>query len=336
MSKLRILFIDTTIDISIGDSARGYLAALRRQGHEIHVFRTAARMAFVMTGLKFGPDPEMGKDAALVSRTASEMMVVEALKHRADLVVVSSGLGLHPDGLELLNRAGFPIAIILTESPYEDDHQMPYASRCGHVFTNDSYSATERGWHYLPSAYDPQYHHPFPFDPDQACDVLFVGTGWPERQQLLEGVNWAGIGLRILGAWPALGPDSPLWPHLVNEQVTNDETARLYSSAKIAINHHRGHPDAQSLNPRGFELGACGVFQVSDHRPELGLVYSDGVPTYSDSASLERLLRHFLVNEGERKTEAEYQRSRVLSGPHTFDHRAAQLIATVTTSRSPL
>lgn len=334
MTKLRILFVDTTVEISISDSARGYLAALRRQGHDVYHFRTMARLSFARSALIGGPEPKMAEDFRLVSRLASEMIVVEALKHRADLVVVSSCLGLHQDGLELLTRAGFAIALILTESPYEDEQQARAARHCGHVFTNDSYSAeTHDGWTYLPSAYDPEYHHSFSHDPEEEVDVLFVGTGWPERQALLEGVDWTGIRLRIMGTWPTIGEDSPLRPHLVEAQVTNDETARLYSSAKIAINHHRGHHHAESLNPRGYELGACGVFQISDYRPELIDVYRDSVPTYGNAKQLERFVRHALENPGWRVRYAERQRQLLLAGRHTFDDRAATLIEKVTTAR---
>jgi glycosyl transferase family 1 len=334
VKKLRILFVDTAVEISIADSARGYLGALKRQGHDIHHFKTSSRIRFVATALQNGPNPEMVKDFRLVSQLASEMIVVEALKHRADLIVVSSGLALHQDGLELATRAGFPIALILTESPYEDDHQAKAARHSAHVFTNDASSAVKHpSWHYLPSAYDPEYHHPFPSDPQWEADVLFVGTGWPERQALLEGVNWEGIKLRLMGMWPGVDETSPLSPYLMDTQVSNDETARLYSSAKIAVNHHRYHPEAISLNPRGYELGGCGVFQISDWRPELEDVYGSTVPTYRDSAELEAAIRGALSWAPQTlKSKSIEQHERLVAGYHTFDHRAALMIYQITSS----
>lgn len=326
MRKLRVLFIGAAIDMSISDSARGYLGALRRQGHSVYYFNTVARIAFNAMGLRNGPHPELASDFALTSRLASEGMVVEALRQRSELVVISSGLALHPDGLELLARAGFATALILTESPYDDDRQVVFARHAGHVFTNDRWSATAHGWSYLASAWDPEFHHPYPAEAAEDCDVLFVGTGWPERQKLLEGVDWNGIRLRILGLWPELKQDSPLWPAYDEIMVTNDETARLYSSARIAVNHHRGHPKAESLNPRGYELGGCGVLQISDWRPELRDVYHGMVPVYRDSAELERLVRLHLSDDTRRLALAERQRATLLAGRHTFDDRAAQMM----------
>jgi spore maturation protein CgeB len=327
VSKLRILFVDTAVEISIADSARGYLGALKRQGHDVQHFKTSARIRFAATALQHGPNPDLAKDFSLVSQLAAEMIVVEALKHGADLIVVSSGLALHQNGLELATRAGFPIALILTESPYEDCNQERAARHSAHVFTNDLSSAmTHPDWRYLASAYDPEYHHPYEIDPDNQTDVLFIGTGWPERQSLLEGVDWTGINLRIMGQWPGLTDVSPLWPYFEDVQVNNVESARLYSSAKVAINHHRSDPKAMSLNPRGYELGGCGVFQVSDWRPEIEDVYRDAVPIYHDSASLEHAIRFALENPRSRSSIASRQRARLLEGRHTFDDRAAQLI----------
>jgi spore maturation protein CgeB len=333
VSKLRILFVDTAVEISIADSARGYLAALKRQGHDVHHFKTSSRIRFAATALQHGPQPDLVKDFGLISQLASEMIVVEALKHRADLIIVPSGLGLHQNGLELATRAGFPIVLILTESPYEDGHQEKAARHSAHVFTNDLSSAmTHPDWRYLASAYDPEYHHPYPVDPDSQADVLFVGTGWPERQALLEGVDWTGINLRLMGTWPNLTDESPLWPFFEDVQVNNSETSRLYSSTKVAVNHHRSDPKAMSLNPRGYELGGCGVFQISDWRPEIEDVYRDAVPIYHDSKSLEQTIRFALDNPRARTRTANRQRERLLEGRHTFDDRAAQLIDQLVTA----
>lgn len=329
MRKLKILFVDAAVNISISDSARGYLNALKRAGHDVYHFNTTARIAYNAVALKNGPQPDMAENFPLTSRLASEGIVVEALRQRSDLVVIASGLALHPDGLELLNRTGqFPTALILTESPYDDERQRTFSRHAGHVFTNDRYSARENGWHYLASAYDPEFHHPYEFDRDQACDVLFVGTGWPERTKLLEGVDWTGINLKILGIWPDIKDDSPLAPYYTKDAVSNDETARLYSSARVTINHHRHHPLAESLSPRGFELGGCGAFQVSDWRPELDEAYRGTVPVYDGSADLERIVRHHL-DDGSWLTLTSLrskQREALQLGHHTFDDRVVQMM----------
>lgn len=328
MRKLRILFVGTAVDISISDSARGYLNALRRAGHEVYHFNTTARIMFCYHGLKGGDHPEMADNFPLCSRLASEWIVAEALRQRSDLVIVASGLALHPDGLELLNRTGkFPTVLILTESPYDDERQKAFAQHCGTVFTNDKWSAKVHDWHYLASAYDPEFHHPYAAERDEVCDVLFVGTGWPERQKLLESIDWDGIHLRLMGMWPTVKKRSPLYKYVEAGAVTNDETARLYSSAKIVINHHRKDSRAYSLNPRAYELGASGTCQVSDWRPEMDEVFGLSVPVYRTAEGLRNHIRHLLSEGGMvRKELAIEQQKKLREGKHTFDDRVATLM----------
>ena len=322
--------VHASADFSTADVGHGYLRALRRQGHDVEEFRTTNRIKFFALGLMQSPDPKLADDQLLVSRLACEGIVVEALRHRAELVVVTAGGGIHPDGLELLNRAGFPIAVVFTESPYEDEHQLTYARHCGHVFCNDAVSARRYGWTWLPPAYDAEVHQPYPFDPKEACDVLIIGSGWPERQELLEQINWRGIDLRIRGYWPGIRSRSKLRSRYEAVIIENREAARMYSSAKICLNFHRFDPRAETLNPRAYELAACGAFQISDWRPGLVEVFGESVPSYHQPAELERLIRHYLRDEGARRMMAEHQRRQVLEGGHTFDDRAARLVAAVT------
>ncbi len=113
---------------------------------------------------------------------ASEGVLAEATYHRADYVLVVSGLQFHEIGLWLLDHYDIPIAVVMTESPYQDADQVRWigAYQRAVVFTHERVSAKRYGWNYLPHAYDPAIHRPVPPDPDEVCDVLLVGSGWPE------------------------------------------------------------------------------------------------------------------------------------------------------------
>jgi spore maturation protein CgeB len=328
--RMKILFIWSAAEISTFDVARGYSAALKGLGHEVYDFRLYARIKYHGLALQNDPlNPNIANNYQVVSRLASEGAVVEALRHKVDMVIGICGMGLHPDGLELLNRAGFPIAIYFTESPYDDDHHMVYAQHVGHPFANDRWSAREHGWGYIPHAYDPKIHRQRGHNKKDACDVLVIGTGWKERCELLGAVDWTGIDLRILGWWPDL-PEY-LRPFYTEGSVDNERAARLYASAKICINQHRFHPKAESLNPRAFELVACGALQVSDWRDEMEEVYGDTVPIYASPATLEFQLRRLLaMSPRDREGIRQSQRAKLLSGEHTFRDRAGRLMAVIT------
>lgn len=331
---MRILFVSASVDFSIGDVSRGYRGAFERAGHDVADYIMAARYNYHMKAIPM----EMHHDQQLVAKMASECILNEAMYHKADLVVIISGLNVHPIALWLLGQVGIPVAVVLTESPYDDEYQAEWLDMtkvdsrvdCT-VFTNDAHSAFERGWHLLPPAFDPQYHrteHVTP-DPDTACDVLIVGTGWPERQAFLEAVNWEGIDLRIYGVWPGLidNPSSPLHKHFHPMLVDNTIIASIYASAKVNINFHRNSKVAITPGPRVFELAACGAFQVSDSRSGLVEMFGDSVPTFVTPGELEDLIRHYLPLESERRKLAGFACKRVRN--ETFDHRVADMMTVI-------
>lgn len=161
--------------------------------------------------------------------------------------------------------------------------------------------------------------------------MLFVGTGWQERQALLEGVDWSGINLRLRGLFPFMAADSPLRPFYHEGAVPNAELPRAYAACKIALNPYRQGDGAESMNPRAYELAACGVFQLSDYRAEAEDVFGPHA-CYSSSAELETLIRHYLANDDERAVRIET--NRILVQGHTFDRRVADLMTTVTARRA--
>lgn len=325
---MRVLFAYPAPEMAVWDVAQGLHRGLLARGHDIRVFAYNKRLAYHGKAMGAAPDPDtdpIGWDRYRrnVMKQASETIALEALYHAADVVVLVCGLNFHPIGGWLLRQIGVPVAVVLTESPYEDDAQRTFVNemQAAAVFTHERVSAQRDGWTYLPHAYDPGIHQPVPPDLDQASDVLLIGTGWPERRQLLEAVDWAGIRLKIVGVWPDLTETSPLWPFYTPAFVENTYVPRLYAAATICLNQHRYHVDAESLNPRAYELAACGAFHLSDPRAEVIERFGDSVPTFESAAQLEALIRHYLTDDDGRRRCAEQARSRVLG--ETFDARAA-------------
>lgn len=329
---MKILFVSASVEFSIGDVSRGYRSALIRANHEMADYVMPARYKYHMMAIP----PEIQHDQSFVAKMASENILQEAMYHRADLVVIVSGLNVHPIALWLLGQVGIPVAVILTESPYDDEPQSDWIdmTKAGDdtklnltVFTNDMYSAMQNGWHFLPPAFDPAFHKPTDPDPDTACDVLIVGTGWPERQAFLEAVNWEGIDLKLYGVWPGLkdNPNSPIFRSYRPALVDNSIIAGVYASAKINLNFHRNSKVAMTPGPRVFELAACGAFQMSDPRYGLVEMFGRSVPTFHTPGELEQLIRRYLQQPIERSKMADFARNRVRN--ETFDHRVSTMMA---------
>ena len=326
---MRILLAWAAAPFSVRDVTTGLRGALIRAGHDVRDYRLDNRLELMTRSF-----PDHLQQGHEICRMATENVLAEATYHDADLVLVTSGLSFHEVGLWLLDKYCIPTAVVLTESPYQDAAQHAWVDAYPRltVFTQERTSAAKHGWRYLPAAYDPTVHLPVDPDPDEACDVLFVGTGWPERQTLFEGVDWTGIKLRLRGLFPGMTEESQLRSSYVEGCVANRYLPRVYAACKVALNPYRQDASAESMNPRAYELAACGVFQVSDARAEGVELFGSSVPTYRTSEELEVLIRYYLDHPAERRAKA--MAAKALVQGQTFDRRVADVVEAVTSRRS--
>lgn len=284
---------------------------------------------------------------------ACQDMLGRALVHEVDWVIVVSGMYMHPDWMTIMQRAGIKLGVILTESPYDDQRQGPFIQRCDVAWTNERSSVDFLRMYnpnvfYLPHAHDPARHFPFrpgiEVGPTPAHDVVFVGTGFQERIEVLSAVNWDGIDFGLYGEWSLLGSRSKLRQQIKGGPVENQYATLLYKRAKICLNLHRMSigfgskalriTDAESLNPRAIELAACGVFTISDYRPEIEEVFGGLVPTFSTPTELEDAIRYYLAHDEERARIAAALPHAV--GGMTFDERVDQIMADLERISRPL
>ena len=343
---MRIVLVHPGAEWSISDVWRGINNAMRRQGVEVVNYAMAGRLDRSAKWLKQAwraakkhhPETPLQKPTMGDAFYHASVGVLErALRFQADWVFIISGMYFQPEAL-----------VLLTESPYEDAAETIIAQIADVIWTNErsSLATFEPYCHetfYYQHAYDPEFHNTDlqPGDDVPAHDVVFVGSGFEERVELLEAVDWTGIDLGLYGAWNLVRKRSPLYQHIVGANVPNEYTAALYSKAKIGLNLHRtslGYgrgtmhiSHAESMNPRCYELAACGTFFTTDARAEVGEVFGEAVPTFSTARELEEIIRHYLAQEDERRRLAAQLPG--LVAPHTFDSRVAQIIETLQSYR---
>lgn len=336
---------------SVSDVYTGLIAGLRAHGHEVIQYNLSGRLAYVGAFLDFvwkkakreGRNMERPNIADLLYQAGGDA-IIRALHHMPDWVIVVSALYYprHLMGL-LRNTKSFKIGLLLTESPYDDEAQEKLATRADVVWTNER-TSVERlriacpHTYYLPHGYDVTKHGVELREPDEdetpAHDVVFVGTCFAERIELLSQVNWDGIDFGLYGNWQDLGSRSKLRKHIRGGQIDNRVAASLYRKAKIGLNLHRQSKGfgrmaprithAESLNPRAYELAACGAFHISDMRAELAEVFGELVPTFTDAADLESKIRDWLVHDARRAYAREQLPGAVLG--HDWHDRAARLV----------
>ena len=276
---------------------------------------------------------------------AAEQLAPVIIDHVPDVIILVCGLALHSRGYDLINRLDIPAVTVLTESPYADIEHASMIKETPVVaaFTNERMSvntlAEESGKpvFYLPHSFNPEVHYPRQVDNGYGTDVFFHGTMWPERKRLFG--HLTGWAEEHHPEWEMLVGGVTATDHITADQAQpNAELAKHYSGTKIALNHNRTvigkrdggewHLDseAQSIGPRPYEIAACGAFQLSDYRAELGEVFGEAVQVYESPEELVDLVDWFL-DEGEideRQRIAEVARQRVQAC--SFERRVRDII----------
>ena len=345
---MRLLLVGAGAAFSTLDVETGYRHAFEEAGADVRFYALGARLDAAL-GWLYQVWRRRGKPADsrpawpdAIYRGSVEALEL-ALRFEVDWVLIISGMFFHPDVLELMRRAGLRTAVILTESPYEDAKQAAFVNLVDLCWTNERTSVetlrlANPRVRYLPAAYDPTRHAALATVPSDvpAHDVVFVGSGFAERIEVLQDVDWSGIDLGLYGEWGLLNSRSKLRQFLRSGPVANDKTVALNRAAKVGLNLHRssmgygrGAPrieHAESMNPRTYELAACRCFQISDRRAEVQETFGGSVPTFSNPRELSALMRIYLAAPAQRRRElASAARQHVL--PHTFAARAAQVLA---------
>jgi spore maturation protein CgeB len=259
-------------------------------------------------------------------------VLAHALRHEVEWVLVVCGAYFHPDIAVCARRAGLRLAVVFTESPYDDAQQAKVAPLYDVCFTNERRSVprlreANPNTHYLPCAYDPAVHGPHLNGEARAHDVVFVGTAFGQREALLRAVDWTGIDLGLYGIWGDLPQHHPLAPYVHDGLVDNAQAGALYRRARVALNLYRdtGGAPAESLNPRAYELAADGVATVASSRLEQAERLGDHVVTFEGARQLETAVRTLLCDPRTRRRHQEGLPALVQHD--TYHHRAAELVA---------
>ena len=311
------------------DVAAGWDEALRELGHDVFSFRFDFCIDFCLAAKEAWEKKHVGNPGAVFNmedwqKIASEQVVIAAADFQPDVALIVSGMQYHPRAFHILGKMGIPKAVILTESPYQDERQTLMLDK-GEVdlaFANDKASVDVLGEYcpveYLPHSYAPNRHGPALSESDFETDVFFCGTLFPDRQEFFKPLQAVDAEFDAY----IIGPSNWRGGY---EVIENKELVEWYRGTKIALNHHRiwrGDMEADegeiapgtawSLNPRAFEIAACGTFQLcDDQRPELHEVFNGSVATYSDGADMLDKINYYLANDAEREAMALEARWRV-------------------------
>jgi len=336
---MRVLLVHPGARWSVSDVYDGLHDGLVAQGVEVIPYRLDTRVDRSRSWLHASwrashrADPNLTKPTMREAfRHASMGLLEQALLHEVDAVLVVSAILLHQDAVVLLRRAGVRVFVLFTESPYDAEQELALAALVDGCWTNErtavpAFRAVNPSSWYLPHGWHPTRHTTEAPEPGPAHDVVFVGTGWGPRVQWLNAINWDGIDLGLYGLWHGMGLEPWLEKRVMGGILPNAEAVGLYKRSKIALNMYRrfrGTPPPESLNPRAYELAACGVFTITEDRAESRERFGDAVPIVGSAKDAEATIREWLARDADRQRVASSLPSFVAESSWT--HRAAQVV----------
>lgn len=311
-------------------------------------------VAFIMEGLfavKEGIESALGDLVRQVTVLPPDASAIERIRElRPDLVLVLNGI--HAFGADLsreLKTLGVQTAIWFVDDPYYSDDSGRIAPFYDHVFTHEMSTIpfyTDRGvtrLHYLPLAASPRVFRPQRVGPAYHSDVCFIGTGFWNRIAFFDELIPLIPGKRLVligGLWDRLRhfPKVAAFARLAGVGI--EESALYYSGASLVLNMHRAPEDAAhnrntqglpaySVNPRTFEIAACGAMQLTDVRQDLDSFFTPGseIETYRSSAELADKITYYLQQEEQRQRVARGALYR--SRGYTYRNRLQQMLITI-------
>lgn len=318
---MKLLLLHPGATWSTTDVCDGLRYGLKHHGADVIDYRLDGRIARASKWLggawkaakKADPYFEKPNHADVFLQAAGDVVNM-ALDHQVDAVIVVSGMFLVPRVLVRLRRAGIPTTVLFTESPY-DAQELDMAKLVDGCWTNErsalaDFLAVNPNAGYLPHAWNPDGHVAGAQPRDEQVpshDVVFVGSAFQERIDWLSAVDWTGIDFGLYGNWAPLKGRHRLRQYVKHEgPISNTVAAALYRRAKIGLNLYRTSrgwgrhaaqiSHAESLNPRAYELAACGAFHLSSYRAEVGEVFGDLVPTFRHPTEASGLIRAWLAD----------------------------------------
>ena len=191
---------------------------------------------------------------------------------------------------------------------------------------------------YLPMAADPSVHRRVELtqaeQEEYRSDVSFVGAGYANRRGIFPRLLKQGWNFKLWGnEWDG-ATDLTSVLQRNGARIDTDTCQKVFSASAVNLNLHSWagtgfDPDGDFVNPRTFELAACGAFQLADRRSLMpDLFATSEVATVSSSEELPGEIARWLREPEQRLAMAGRARQRVLA-EHTYVHRMRDLLSQI-------
>ena len=271
----------------------------------------------------------------------SQSILAKAETFEPDMVLCMAQAPLNRQALKRLRRDGVTTAMWFVEdsnlftywkgfAPLYDVFAVIQKGK----FLNDLEAIGQPNGLYLPLAADPDFHKPVDLSPVEqhkfGSEISFMGAGYPNRRVAFR--ELVSRDFKIWGnEWDGDHVLAPLL-QLKGARVTPEECVKIFNATRINLNLHSSVQvdklvtGGDFVNPRTFELAACGAFQLVDERSLMAESFAeDELATFTSMKELIEKIDYFSNNPTERDQYSIKARERVLRD-HTYAHRMRMLL----------
>ena len=191
---------------------------------------------------------------------------------------------------------------------------------------------------YLPMAADPSVHRPLELTQaereEYGSDVSFVGAGYANRRAIFPRLLKHEWRFKLWGnEWDG-ATDLTSVLQRNGARIDTDTCQKIFNASAVNLNLHSWagtglDPAGDFVNPRTFELAACGAFQLADRRSLMpDLFTASEVATVSSPDELPGEISRWLREPEQRLAMAAKARQRALA-EHTYVHRMRDLLSRI-------
>ncbi|BCS87186.1 CgeB family protein [Pseudodesulfovibrio sediminis] len=341
MNTLRILVVLPLYGGSL-PIGRYVASALQQEGHLVETFEAPDFYPAYdsLDALKVTTDRLDYLQNSFLN-VVSQAVLAKVESFEPDMVLSMAQAPLNRQALKRLRRDG-----VVTAMWFVEDHTLftywksfaplydIFAVIQKGQFFKDLESIGQPNAVYLPLAAQPDFHQPVDLTPVEkrkfGSDVSFMGAGYANRRKAFR--DLVKYDFKLWGTeWDGDHVLAPLL-QLKGARVTPEECVKIFNATKINLNLHSSIQAEELVtfgdfvNPRTFELAACGAFQLVDKRTLLDKAFAeDELATFSSMDDLIEKIDYYSTQPEKRKAIAERGRARVLAD-HTYTHRMRTLI----------
>lgn len=338
---LRILCIGETW---FGSDARAAFAALRRLGHSVHVIDESSFVPTAWTSFGARAIRKVFRRLMVeqLTRSASELMKMLT----PDVLFVFKGNYVSPRVLEEASRRG-----VMTVNYYPDvslfthGRELPLAIPLyDHVFNAKTFGVRDMTAHgvksvsFLPPGFDPELHRPVELSDREksafGCDVSFIGTWSPKKEQLLFSLTRAlpDIKLRVWGNQWEKRTTKALDGAVEGMGIHGDDYTRAICASKMCLGllseARTGSSSGDLITARTFQIPACGTFMLHERNAEVAEYFTEGhdAEFFSTPDEMAEKVSQFVEDPEERNRLAANGLERSLRDDYSIDRRMREVV----------